>query len=63
MIEVIIQENNTMIPIIITDPMIRIYFLRNGSSVATKEVVSNSDEELVSVFDGVIVVKYVTCVV
>jgi hypothetical protein len=55
MVEVIIQENNTMIAIIITDPMIRRYFLKNGSSVVPKEVVSDSDEEFVSVFDEVIV--------
>jgi hypothetical protein len=67
MIEVIIQENNRMIAIIITDPMIRRYFLRNGSSVVPKDVVSDSDEEFVSAFDGVIdevvrVVEPVVCV-
>jgi hypothetical protein len=63
MVEVIIQENNRMIAIITTDPMIRIYFLRNGSSVVPKDVVSDSDEELVSAFDGVIVSEYVICIV
>ncbi len=43
MVEVITQENNTMIAIITTDPMVRRYFLRNGSSVVPKEVVSGSD--------------------
>ncbi len=56
-----------MIAIITTDPMIRIYFFRKGSSVASKEAVSDSDEEFVSAFDEVIdgvvrVVEPVVCV-